>query len=338
MRSRLNGLMLAISLSWFAGAAVAAETVTRENFTRAQTDLMFRDVSALAGGVNRFHVIRGPTPLDQQTIMRMNLDTLYSGAIIDTAKGATITVPPMPDGRYASVLLIDNDHYAAGVLYEPGRHEIKADTRYVLAAVRIQVFNPADAKEIALVNSLQDKFVIEAESAEPLPPFNWNRDSLGKLRAELEAGSRRFENWEGAMGGRGQVDQEKHLYATATAWGLFPEQHATYLFYTGPDDGAACHTATYQVPKHQAFWSITMYGAKGYIEYENAIINSSNVALNEDGSFTAFFGSKEACGDVPNRLDTPAGWNFMMRIYRPDPSVLRGGYQLPPVVPFSRKD
>ena len=73
-------------------------------------------------GGNRFHFIRLPTPLDQQTVMRMNLDTLYAGAVIDTAKGAAITMPPMPDGRYASVLLIDNDHYAVDVLYEPAAH------------------------------------------------------------------------------------------------------------------------------------------------------------------------------------------------------------------------
>jgi hypothetical protein len=138
------------------------------------------------------------------------------------------------------------------------------------------------------------------------------------------------------MGARGQVDPDKHRYATAAAWGLFPERHATYLTYTGPDDGSACHTATYAVPKNEAFWSITMYGASGFIEYENALLNSNNVKLNKDGSFTAFFGSKEACGDVPNRLDTPKGWNIMMRIYRPDPSVLNGGYQLPATVPFKK--
>jgi hypothetical protein len=48
------------------------------------------------------------------------------------------------------------------------------------------------------------------------------------------------------------------------------------------------------------------------------------------------FGSKKACGDVPNRLDAPKGWNFMMRVYRPDPSVLNGGYSLPATVPVKR--
>ncbi len=242
----------------------------------------------------------------------------------------------MPDGRYASVLLIDNDHYAVDVRYDPGVHKVPADTRYMFAAVRIQVFNPHDPKEIALVNSLQDKFVITATSAEPLPPFTWDTTSLDAVRSELELGSRRFLDWEGAMGARGKVDPEKHLYATAAAWGLFPEEHAHYLMYTGDHDSSLCHTATYEIPKNNAFWSITMYGATGFIESENAILNSNNVVLNGDGTFTAFFGSKEACGDVPNRLDTPEGWNFMMRIYCPDPSVLNGGYRLPATVPVER--
>jgi hypothetical protein len=187
-----------------------------------------------------------------------------------------------------------------------------------------------------LVNSLQDQFKISAASNEPLPTFNWDTASLNAIRAELETGSRRFANFEGAMGARGKVDPEKHLYATAAGWGLFPERHATYLMYDGGGDPSACHTATYTVPKNNAFWSITMYGATGFIESENSIVNSSNVVLNKDGTFTAYFGSKEACGDVPNRLDAPKGWNFMMRIYRPDASVLNGGYRLPATVPVKK--
>lgn len=339
-----SGLVLALGVSSLLagcatsppGAATEARPVTRDNFVRAETDRMFRDIAALSGSVNTFHHIRAPTPLDQQTVIRMNLDTLYSGAIIDTRGGATITVPPMPDGRYVSVLLIDNDHYTVDVLYDPGVHKVPTDTRHVFAAARIQVYNRHDPKEIALVNSLQDQFVIKAKSAEPLPPFTWDTASLDAVRAELELGSRRFLDWEGAMGARGKVDPEKHLYATAAAWGLFPEQHAHYLIYSGGHDHTLCHTATYEVPKNDAFWSITMYGATGFIEYENALLNSSNVKLNRDGTFTAYFGSKKACGDVPNRLDTPEGWNFMMRVYRAHPSVLNGGYRLPATTPVRR--
>ena len=66
---------------------------------------------------------------------------------------------------------------------------------------------------------------------------------------------------------------------------------------------------------------------------ENAILNSSNARLNPDGTFTVFLGSRDLCGDVPNRLDVAPGWNFAMRIYRPGPSVLDGSYVLPQARP-----
>lgn len=310
--------------------------VTLDNFTRAETDRMFRDIAFLAGKVNSFYHIRQPTPLDRQTVIRMNRDTLYSGAVIDTGgKGATISVPAMPDGRYASVLLIDNDHYAVGVIYDPGVHKVPADTKFVFAGVRIQIFNPDDPEEISLINSLQDQFSITASSADALPSFQWDNASLDQIRNELELGARRFPNWEGMMGARGKVDPILHRYATAAAWGLFPEQHATYFNYNGGHDYRNCYTATYPIPKNEAFWSITMYGKTGFIEYENSVLNAHNTQLNQDGkSFTAYFGSKESCGDVPNRLDTSEGWNFLMRVYRPDPSVLGGGYVLPTAVPI----
>jgi hypothetical protein len=85
------------------------------------------------------------------------------------------------------------------------------------------------------------------------------------------------------------------------------------------------------VPENKSFWSITVYGADGYMKSENSMLNGANVKLNDDGTFTACFGPKGACGDAPNRLDVSDGWNFLMRIYRPGPSVLDGSYKLPTV-------
>jgi hypothetical protein len=81
---------------------------------------------------------------------------------------------------------------------------------------------------------------------------------------------------------------------------------------------------------------MTVYDEKGFIAYENSVLNSSTVKLNPDGTFTAFFGSKEVCGDKANRLDIPPGRNMMMRVYRPNPSVLNGGYVLPATTPVKR--
>jgi hypothetical protein len=309
--------------------ASAQQTVTPETFIRTETDRMFRDISLLAGGVNRFHHIRRPTPLDEQVVIRMNRDTLYSGAVIDVTAGATITVPAIPDGRYASVLIIDNDHYTPVVFHDAGVHEIPADTDHMFAAVRIQLYDPGDADEVALINALQDQFVIAAGSDGPLPEFDWDTASLDALRAQYEAEAANLPNLKGMMGPRGKVNEDIRHIAAASAWGLFPEWEAMYLNYFGGHGTDRCFAATFEVPENRAFWSITMYGATGFIECERSLLNSSNVVLNADGTFTGSFGSEALCGDVPNRLDTPEGWNFMMRIYLPGPSVLDGSYVLP---------
>jgi hypothetical protein len=265
----------------------------------------------------------------------MNRDTLYSMAVVDTSQGATITVPPLPQGRYASVYLVDNDHYCPEVIYESGTHDLPRDTKYLGIGLRLQVFNPADPNEIALVNQLQDQFRLEAGSAEPLPAFPWDRASLQAFTSRYEQESTQFKSYKGQMGPRGTVDETTRHIAAAAAWGLFPEQHATYLNYNGGHDWRVCHRATYAVPENQAFWSITVYGNDGFMKSENNIVNSSNVKLNADGTFTVCFGSREACADMPNRLDTTEGWNFLMRIYRPGPTVLDGSYTLPAVQPAS---
>jgi hypothetical protein len=118
------------------------------------------------------------------------------------------------------------------------------------------------------------------------------------------------------------------LLAAAAAWGLNPDKDAVYLSYAGGLDPTLCNAATYAVPENSAFWSITVYGDDGYMKSDNNILNSTTVKLNPDGTFTTYFGSAEACGVVANRLDVTEGWNFLMRVYRPGPSVLDDTYLL----------
>jgi hypothetical protein len=139
--------------------------------------------------------------------------------------------------------------------------------------------------------------------------------------------------FKGMMEPWGQVDEKTRHIAAAGGWGLFPEWDATYLNYSGGHDCRVCHRATYPVPENGAFWSITAYDSDGFMESDKNIVNSSNVKLNADGTFTVYFGAAETCGEAPNRLDTTAGWHFLMRIYRPGKSVLEGAYKLPAAKP-----
>jgi hypothetical protein len=325
--------MLATAIA-FSAQADELVKVTPETYIRAETDRQFGEIVKMAGGVNRLFHFRSPTPLDKQNIVRMNRDTLYSMGVVDTSQGATITVPNLPQGRYVSVFLVDNDHYCPFVIYTVGTHQLPQDTKYLGIGIRIQIFNPQDKDEIALVGKLQDQFIISSGSADPLPPFQWEQTSLQLLTEKYEKDSAQYSSWKGMMGPRGKVDEKTRHIAAAAAWGLFPEWDATYLNYSSGVDTGLGYQATYQVPENAAFWSITVYGQDGFLKSENCIVNSSNVKLNEDGTFTVGFGSTKLCGDIPNRLDVTEGWNFLMRIYRPGSSVLDGGYKLPDVQPI----
>ena len=232
-------------------------------------------------------------------------------------------MPEADDGRYLSVLVIDNDHYAPAVFYEPGTHQLPDDTRYVALLYRVQLLDYADPADVAAANALQDQFLVEASSATPFPAPQWDVDSMLALRSEYEVEFRKFAQFEPDwMGPRGEVNEDTRHLAAAGAWGLFPEEDAVYINYAGPSGPDRCYTATYETPQTDSFWSITVYGSDGFMKSDDNVINDRNVALNDDGTFTAFFGSEAECGDQVNRVDISEGWNFLLRIYRPGRSVL----------------
>jgi hypothetical protein len=319
----------------YGGILWAQEKVTQENYCRAETDRTFSNIAKSAGGVNQWLHYRNVTPLDRQTVVRMNKDTLYSGAIVDTSKGATITVPPIDDGRYFSVLQVDNDHYCPGVIYNAGTYQLPTDTKYLCLILRIQLLNPADAADIQEVNRLQEQFIIKSESATPFPEPKWDRQSLAELTTKYN--SEYSQNGIGPndwMAPRGVANDKTRHIACAGGWGLFPNKDAVYINYNGKFPAGKAYTATYVVPENNAFWSITVYGADGYMKSSNSVLNKFNTQFNADGTFTVYFGSQEQVGNLPNRLDAPEGWNFVMRVYRPGDSVLNGSYKLPSVEPI----
>ena len=66
--------------------------VTVDNFIRAESDLYFSGAVKL-GGFSKFHHNRELTPLDRQTVIRMNRDTLYSAAVFDLDAGPAQSAP-----------------------------------------------------------------------------------------------------------------------------------------------------------------------------------------------------------------------------------------------------
>ena len=128
--------------------------VTLENYEVAESDLAFYNVTKLVGMNTLFHFPTGTFDLDNQTVVRMNRDTYYSAAVIDTTQGATLTIPET-NGRYLSVMVVQNDHYIDQVFLEPGTHEITSDTDFAMVAMRIRAnqSDPEDNEAIAALRA-----------------------------------------------------------------------------------------------------------------------------------------------------------------------------------------
>jgi len=306
------------------------KTVTPATFIRAETDHMFEAMIENAGGTNKFFHFRTPTPLDKQTVIRMNRDVLYSGGVFDAQDGLSIEFPEVNDGRYASMEIIDNDHYVVDILHEPGTFNIESPTKFVYIIVRMQLKSPDDSTDIKFVNKLQDQFVVRSKSNKEFKPDDWDNTSLDSLRTVYLDEGKNYDGYKGMMGKRGHVNEETRHIAAAGGWGLLPDEEATYLLFQDDSlDPNKSYTGTLNVPDNKGFWSITLYGKDGYIKNNNSYLAGSNVKFNDDGTFTVCFGNQDTWDDSPNKLEAPDGWNFLLRIYRPGESVLNGTYKIP---------
>ena len=163
---------------------MAGIRVDIDNFIRAETNRMLAGIVAQSGGVNHLGHFRVPTPLDKQTVIRMNRDTLYSFAVVDLSAGATLTLPET-NGRYLSVMVVNQDHYINHVFHSAGVHQLSMeqfDTQYVLVAART-LADPNDPADIAAANAVQDGISIDAASAEPFVLPDYDKTSFDQVRA-----------------------------------------------------------------------------------------------------------------------------------------------------------
>lgn len=311
---------------------MSATPVNVDNFARAESNRMLAGLLAQTGGVNRWLHLREPTPLDNQTVIRMNRDTLYSSCVADISDRATLTVPDSA-GRYLSVMVVNQDHYINRVFHEPGDHELTVedfDTQYVLLAARVLV-DPADPDDVAVVNALQDQLGLTAGSAQPFVLPDYDTPSFDATRQALLELARGLGGFAGAFGRKEAVDPVRHLVGTAAGWGGLPQEEAYYL-NVEPGLPVGEYSLTVKDVPVDAFWSISLYNADGFFEPNDRNSNSINnitATPNEDGSITVNFGG---CGDGrPNCLPLMDGWNYLVRHYRPRPEVLDGSWTFPTV-------
>lgn len=310
--------------------------ITIDNFIRAATDIEFDKYVSLAGGVNRFYHFREPAPVDNQPTIRMNRDTLYSTAVVDISKGATLTLPEVGE-RYMTAMVVNQDHYINDVFAGGGTYPIDMktfDTPYVIVYVRTLV-DAADPKDVAAVNAIQDEMTVAAASSQPFIMPNYNKDRFEALVSTLlPLGAFVSSGSTGTFGAKENINPVRHLLGTALGWGGLPENETVYEHV---EPALPLGQYKIEVPADVpvgAFWSISLYNAKGFFEANdrNAYnVNSVTGTRNDGGSMTVHFGGCE--DDRVNCLPIMENWNYIVRMYRPGQEVLEGKWVFPAVEP-----
>jgi hypothetical protein len=313
--------------------AVATVPVTVANFTRAETHMYF-EKSVREGALGRLLHNRTPTAIDEQDVIRMNRDTLYSFGVFDLDAGAATLELPDVGKRFMSLLIIDENHYTLPVVYAPGRYTFTREqvgTRYMVAVIRT-LADAGSTADVKAANAAQDriKTLQAARGAFEIP--NWDAAARTEIRnALLALAARAGATTEERFGARTAVDPIQHLLMTAAGWGGNPREAAVYAAAVPTaNDGKTVHRLTVRDVPVDGFWSISVYNAGGFFQknkYGSYSLNNLTAKPDDDGSFTVQFGGSSA--KAPNWLFTPPGWNYVVRMYKPRQSVLDGTWQFP---------
>ncbi|MES5813241.1 DUF1214 domain-containing protein [Pseudoxanthomonas sp. Soil82] len=313
--------------------------VTPDNFIRAESDV-YMAAQLKEGAFGKFKHTREPAPIDNQPIIRLNRDTIYSAAVFDLDAGPVTITLPDAGSRFMSMLVINQDHYNPAVFYEPGAHTLTREnvgTRYAMVGIRT-LADPDDPEDMKQAQALQDAITFEQPGGPgtfEIP--DWDPVSHKKVREALLALSGTIPDLRYAAGAdKASVDPVRRIAAAASGWGLNPDKDAIYLnVYPEKNDGLTPYRLVVGEVPVDAFWSVSVYNADGYYQRNdlNAYsLNSVTADKGEDGSITIQFG---ACTqDTPNCLPVTAGWNYMVRLYRPRQEILDGSWSFPEATPL----
>jgi hypothetical protein len=331
-RRQFRTTPLAFAALLLAAPAYASEPVTVANFVRAESDYMFRqNLKSFNAGVGELFHLREPTTEDNQPVIRMNQDTLYSAIVLDLSRPVTITLPDQ-GGRYQSMHVVNQDHYMSFEA-RPGTYELTEDsvgTRF--ASVTFRTFaNPRDPDDLAAAHAAQDAIVVEGGGEGPFDAPDWDTDDLAVARKALsDLAVLGFEATY-AFGSEEETRPIDHLVGAAAGWGGLPQSAAAYtLASVRGNDGQTPFAVTVRDVPVDAFWSVTVYNADGYLEGNDLGVNSYNdvtAERNDDGSYTLHFGSCED-GRV-NCIPITPGWNYAARMYSPREAILDGSWTFP---------
>ncbi len=306
---------------------IEADTVTpltADNYAKAETQSLFAGPyiqkiakATCTGGVGVLAHERVPSDPSHRDFARVNYDTLYSWLLLDLNSPTTITMPET-DGRYQSAQVLNEGHWMPFVITEPRSFTLTREnsgTRYVLVGFRTQM-NMQDPADIKQANELQDLIQVEqTSSGELVYKDGWDREAMMAMRKQYQLlRDEKGYKSEDMFGKQGDIAPEMNNVGVAIGWGGQPKEGAVYLFYT--PDSVEHQTLTLSTVPHadNAFWSITVYDADGFVASEPFNMNSSFTKTEANGDTVLNFGGDPS---TENYLPIYPGWNATLRIYTP---------------------
>jgi len=325
---------LAASLLACSAGAMAVETVTVDNFVRAETDMTMRRYEARGGFGSLVHD-RVPVPLDEQSVIRMNRDTLYSIGAFDLTEPLTITKPE--SDRWQSMMLVNQDHSALMTIYEPGEYVITQEqvgTRFVVVIFRTLV-NANDPADITEANKVQDAITVEQADVGSLDLPDWDTSSLTKVRDAILVLGSTVSDTSDMFGKKSELPPIHHLIGTAMGWGGNPRKDAAYIsVFPKQNDGKVNYAVSVKDVPVDGFASITVYNEKGFMEPNERGVNSINnltAVADPEGGATVHFGG---CDDGrANCIPIAKGWNYLVRFYQPQQAFFDKTWEMPDPTP-----
>lgn len=334
-------LILTVFLSFFvpfSASATEKDTVpvTIDNLVRAETDHMIRaNIKSFGLELGELVHQRETVDLDNQPVIRMNVDTIYTSLVLDLSKPAEVTLPEI-GGRYQSMHVVNQDHYMF-VESKPGTYKLteeKVGTRF--AAITFRTFvDPADPDDVKAAHAAQDGLKVSGGGKGPFEAPNWDLEDLAIARKAFNdvAAALGFDT-RYAYGSKDEVRPVDFVVGAMAGWFGLPAKEAMYVLDSvEANDGKTPHAVTVRDVPVDAFWSITVYNADGYMEPNELGRNSFNNVTakpNDDGSYTIHFGGNP---ESINYMPITEGWNYAIRMYQPRKEVLEGEWTFPAIEP-----
>ena len=182
-------------------------------------------------------------------------------------------------------------------------------------------------------HAAQDQIEISGGGDGPFEAPDWNMDQLAVARKALNDLAVLGFDTTYAFGqqGRRPADRPSGRRRRPAGAGC----RATAAFYildsVDENDGKTPHVVTVKDVPVDAFWSITVYNADGYLEANDL---GGTATTTSPPSRTRMVLTRSVSAGIPRARTTcrfTEGWNFAVRMYQPREEVLDGSWTFPGV-------